>query len=332
MEPEGRYTIIGTLVLLLAAVTIFALVWLSGYSQDTQRYYTIYFERQSLRGLQVGGDVNIRGLRVGQVVNYQISASNVNRVKVNIRVDAQTPVSENTTAVISRNLVTGVARIDLETPNPPGEQLAAVRTGENYPVIPEGASEFDVISDAFNRIALTGEEALRNLNGLLNEDNRAAFNQTVASLRDLMQGLTGRLDALDTAGRDLTRTAEALQQTGDRIATAVERTTGTVNSSLKPLASDVGTTMRDLRSLFEQARRTVSDLGTTAGRLEQASGKAVAKASEAADVGLLELRSTARDLRTAVDGLGRTLDKLTDPRTTLLGPGDGHLGPGERRP
>ena len=54
------------------------------------------------------------------------------------------------------------------------------------------------------------------------------------------------------------------------------------------------------------------------------------KASEAADVGLLELRSTARDLRIAIDGLGRTLDKFTDPRSAILGPGDGQLGPGER--
>ncbi|MET0507858.1 MAG: MlaD family protein [Burkholderiaceae bacterium] len=331
MEPEGRYTIIGSLVLLLAAVTIFALVWLSGYSRISQRYYTIYFERQSLRGLQVGGDVNIRGLRVGQVINYKISPSNVNRVKVNIRLDEESPVSINTTAIISRNLVTGVARVDLETPNPPGDVLTAIGAGETYPVIPEGSSEFDVFSDAFNRIAITGEEALRNLNALLNEENRQAFNQTVASLRDLMTGLTGRLDTLDTAGRDLTRTAEALQQSGDRIASAVEQTTGTVNRSLKPLATDVGTTMRDMRTLFDQARKTVAELGAATGRLEQASSRAVVKAAEAADVGLLELRSTARDLRTAVDGLGRTLDKLSDPRAALLGPGEGQLGPGERR-
>lgn len=331
MEPEGRYTIIGSLVLLLAAVTIFALVWLSGYSRISQRYYTIYFERQSLRGLQVGGDVNIRGLRVGQVINYKISPSNVNRVKVNIRLDEESPVSINTTAIISRNLVTGVARVDLETPNPPGDVLTAIGAGETYPVIPEGSSEFDVFSDAFNRIAITGEEALRNLNGLLNEENRQAFNQTVASLRDLMTGLTARLDTLDTAGRDLTRTAEVLQQSGDRIASAVEQTTGTVNRSLKPLATDVGTTMRDMRTLFDQARKTVAELGAATGRLEQASSRAVVKAAEAADVGLLELRSTARDLRTAVDGLGRTLDKLSDPRAALLGPGEGQLGPGERR-
>jgi phospholipid/cholesterol/gamma-HCH transport system substrate-binding protein len=331
MEPEGRYTIIGSLVLLLAAVTIFALVWLSGYSRISQRYYTIYFERQSLRGLQVGGDVNIRGLRVGQVINYKISPSNVNRVKVNIRLDEESPVSVNTAAIISRNLVTGVARVDLETANPPGDVLTAVNPGETYPVIQEGSSEFDVFSDAFNRIAITGEEALRNLNGLLNQENREAFNQTVASLRDLMTGLSGRLDTLDTAGRDLTRTAEALQQSGDRIAAAVEQTTGTVNRSLKPLVADVGMTMRDLRSLFDQARKTVADLGVATGRLEQSSSRAVVKAAEAADVGLLELRSTARELRTAVDGLGRTLDKLSDPRAALLGPAEAQLGPGERR-
>lgn len=330
MEPEGRYTIIGSLVLLLAAVTVFALVWLGGYSRVEQHFYTIYFERQSLRGIQIGGDVSIRGLKVGQIVSYVISPSNVNRVKVNIRVDGQSPVSTDTTAVISRNLVTSVARIDLETPNPPGPILAGIPSGESYPIIPEGSSELDAISDAVNQIAINGGEALRNINELLNEDNRRAVTDSVKGLRDLMAGLGTRLESLDGAARDLSRTAESIQVSGERITTAVETTASTFNRALRPLAGNADATLRDLRGLFADTRKAIADLNGTVAGLERSTSTTLDRTAQAADIGLLEFRSTARELRIVVDGLNRTLDKLADPRTTLLGPGASQLGPGER--
>ena len=323
MEPEGRYTIIGSLVLLLAAVIVFALVWLGGYSRVEQHFYTIYFEKQSLRGIQVGGDVSIRGLKVGQIVSYAISPANVNRVKVNIRVDGQSPVSTDTTAAISRNLVTSVARIDLETPNPPGPVLLNIPPGEVHPVIPEGSSEFEAISDAVNQIAITGDEALRNINELLNEDNRRAVTDSVNGLRTLMTGLSDRLQSLDVAARDLSRTAESIQASGERITTAIETTANGFNQALRPLASNANASLQDLR-------RTMSELNRTVAGLERSASTTLDRTAQVADIGLLEFRSTARDLRIVVDGLNRTLDKLADPRATLLGPGTGQLGPGER--
>ena len=55
MEPEGRYTIIGMLLLVLAATAVWAGIWLTGQVGGAVRYYTIYFERQSL--LLVPGSV-----------------------------------------------------------------------------------------------------------------------------------------------------------------------------------------------------------------------------------------------------------------------------------
>ncbi|MGE3603487.1 MAG: MlaD family protein [Lautropia sp.] len=331
MEPEGRYTVIGVLVLLLAATATAALVWLTGYNRAAQATYTIYFERQSLRGLQVGGDVNIRGLKVGQVLGYEISPANVNRVKVNVRLDANTPIAENTSAIIGRNLVTGVARVDLETPNPPGERLSTVPRGETFPVIDEGASEFDVITDAFNRIAVTGEAALSNLNSLLTDENLRAFNETMAATRDLMTGLSDRLAVIDRVGRDLAGTADSLQRAGTRVATSIERTSGVLSNSIEPLARRTTGTLADVQALLGAARKTLADVGQAVGGLERASTQAAGKAADAADIGLLEFRATARELRSGIENLSRTLDQLQDPRSALLGPGEGQLGPGERK-
>ena len=52
METEGRYALVGTLVLAVIALMTLAIVWLAG-AADTIAYqtYTIYFRQQSLDGL-----------------------------------------------------------------------------------------------------------------------------------------------------------------------------------------------------------------------------------------------------------------------------------------
>ena len=63
MEPESRYTAIGAALLVLILALAGAAVWLtrSGARADV-RHYTVYFERQSLQGLQVGSGVEMRGI------------------------------------------------------------------------------------------------------------------------------------------------------------------------------------------------------------------------------------------------------------------------------
>ena len=332
MEPEGRYTIIGVLLLLLVACAVAAGIWLNGYVSGSLRYYTIYFQHQSLRGLQIGGEVNARGLKIGRVESYSFSPDSVNRVKVNIRVDSGTPVAVNTIANIGRNLVTGVARIDLETPNPPAKPLSVVPAGETYPVIAEGTSEFDQFSDSFNRIAVTGEAALANVRDLLTEENRRTLSETIVSIRDLSAGLTTRLAAIDSASTSLSRTAVSLQEAGSRITAAVEHTSANIDAQIGPLSGQATRTLSDVQKLVAESQKSLSTLARAVGTLEQQTTRAVGKVADSADVGLLELRATTRDLRIGMDNLNRTLERYQDPRATFLGPADTQLGPGEKRP
>jgi len=64
METEGRYTLVGTLVLAVAALMTLAILWLAG-AAETIAYqtYTIYFKQQSLDGLAVGSPVKCAASR-----------------------------------------------------------------------------------------------------------------------------------------------------------------------------------------------------------------------------------------------------------------------------
>lgn len=331
MEPETRYTLIGATLLAIAAAAIGAYLWLASAGPTSDfRYYLIRFERQSVEGLQIGGDVNMRGLKVGRVESYRIPRENINQVNVLIRVDRRVPVSTNTQAVIARNLVTGIARINLETPGTPGPELTAVEPGERFPVIAEGTSNIDQIADAVNELALSSSEALKNLNEVLGPENRRAFSETLVAVRELMSGLNDRVGNLDGTVRRFEGTASALQAAGRDVSELSQRLTALTD----PLSQEATATLRDARGTLRELTRTARSLDQTVGKAAKSfEGEAAGLArrfESTADVGLNELRATAHDLRTGLESLARALDRLADPRAAILGPGQQQLGPGER--
>lgn len=313
MEPEARYTAVGATLLALVVAVVLAMTWLArtGARADF-RYYTIYFERQSLEGLQIGGDVNMRGVKVGRVESYSISRQNINRVQVTVRIDRSSPVSTNTVAIVDRNILTGLARINLATPGQPGPELAEVPTGESYPVIPEGESDIEQLTGAMNRLAITGAKALTNMEELLNQENREAFGATLANLRQISAALSKRMGRLDEVADALAKSAVEFGKSSQDIAVAVER----VSAGAQPAIKQADATLRELARAVQALERETTAL---AKRLEQAT-----------DSGAHEIRATAQELRSSAEILSRAADRLQDPRAVIFGPSAAQLGPGER--
>lgn len=335
MEPESRYPLIGAIVLCLALAAAGAFVWWARDGAADARRYTIVFERQSVEGLQVGSDVSMRGVKVGRVERFVLGSENINRVNVLVRVDRSAPVSDNTRALVARNFVTGLARINLETPGQPGPPLTEVPTGEAYPVIREGNSGMQQIAQSANRLAISGEEAIANLNRLLTEENRAAFGETLAATRDLAVGLNQRLAALDATLAGLDASARAFRDSSQRITTVAERVAGEVLPLAARAGEAIGETRQTMaagRATLDETRGTLAEFGRLARTLEREAAELGARAGGAADAGLLELRATAQETRRAAELLSQALERLSEPRTALIGPGERELGPGERRP
>src|SRR5687767_8906001 len=100
MESEARYALVGTVVLVLLAAMVAAIVWLRREGGGDTKQYKIYFARQSLDGLQLRSDVKMRGIVVGSVDSFRISIWKKGSVEVVVRVDDQAPVRESTKAVV----------------------------------------------------------------------------------------------------------------------------------------------------------------------------------------------------------------------------------------
>ena len=330
MEPEARYTLIGSVLLGILVAAVGAFVWLSssGRASDFQ-FFTVYFERQSLEGLQTGGDVNMRGVKVGRVETYNISRENINRVAVQLRVSRSTPVSENTTAVVTRNLVTGIARINLETPGLPGPPLINAPPNEPYPVIPEGTSDLDQIANSVNKLAEQTDTALERLNQVLGPRNQQAFTEALRALRDLSQGMNARLKLLDQSGQAAQQTMAEFRQASRAFTTTMQ----TFTQTLQPLGQQSERTLEEarqaLRGIQDSGKRLETNLTQSMSGLERNVGSVAQRTEDAMDLSVHELRVSAHELRTSMEVISRALDRLQDPKSALLGPSSGQAGPGE---
>ncbi|MFZ5557541.1 MAG: MlaD family protein [Pseudomonadota bacterium] len=314
MEPQARYALVGTIIVILCGALVVFVLWLNrtGLQRDTDPYL-VYFRQQSLDGLQVNSDVKMRGIKVGYVVSFNIVREDVSTVRVLVRLDAGTPVRTTTEATIVRNLVTGLAQIHLVNTDPNSPALAEAPAGQPYPVIGEARSGYDEFTDALGRFAEEGVQTLERIQLVLTDDNIARLRGTLANLENLtlkLEQQTGKVERALTAVTLAANDFGALAATLDRTATSVDANFATVSR-------ETAQTMAAARRTLETLR---SDLASATASVERLSGS-----------GDQELRATARELRAAADSLARTARRLEDPSAALFGPHPGELGPGEAR-
>lgn len=312
MEPEARYTLVGTSVLVLLAALVAAVAWLaaSGRGNDT-RSYKIYFAHQSLEGLQVRSDVRMRGIRVGAVSRFAFSSQRPGTVEVIVEVDPSTPVKESTRAVVERNLITGLATIRLQNITEDSPALTRAESGEPDPVIAEGASQLQQFSETVNELAQRADETLGRINTTLSAANQAAIGETLDNLRVITHDARGIMKRVDG-------TLATIGGTADRVGVATVALSGDVHRLVERYDALGAETTTSLHDVTGAVRQMSSDVSTLTKRTED-----VLTDSD------VEIRLTAQQLRSTADALGVAARKLRDPRSSLFGPAEGSYGPGE---
>jgi len=311
MEAEARYTFVGAAILVLLAAVAAGLIWLqdAGSRRDFS-FYNVFFERQSLDGLQVGGEVAVRGIRVGRVEDITLTQA-AKRVRVAIRVDRRVPVSQNTIAIVTRNLITGIASINLVTPAAAGGPLTEIPAGSDYPVIAEGESDVDNLTGRFSQVGDLAAEAINNFNRAFRAENRETMGDALRNLRDLTAGLNKRLVSLDRSMVAFDKAVTSAGRASERIATTAEH----AGRQIEPALVEAENTLRAMTSAAVALERETKGIASSIDR-------ATSDTDDHLAVLVIELRSS-------VEAFDRALDRFRDPAAALLGPSKAQLGPGE---
>ena len=326
MEAEAKYTYVGLAVVALIAALIGSVLWLkrAGAERDFTRY-TIYFQEQALDGLAVGSDVNMRGISVGRVLDYQLSPDKLNRARVEVRLDRRAPVRENTSAVITRNFVTGIAQIRLVTPDPAGPPLTRTPEGERFPVIDEGKSDMAEITGRVTELGEMAGEVLQNVNRIFTTENRNAVAETLNNLRALTSNIDRQLAGLSATLTEIRGAAGDFRRTAADISLAPSR----IGEGAGAVMTDTRTLIEDLRGVAAESQRAVAQVSKSLTAVESQIGAAARRVDASANHLDDQLLVAVSDLRASLQAMQRSLDRLNDPRSALLGPDASRLGPGE---
>lgn len=312
MEADARYTLVGAVVLALIAMLAATVVWLrsTGNGASVERY-KIYFEHQSLQGLQPRGDVTMRGVKIGTITSFRFSPTRPHAVEVFIAVDPHAPVHTDTRAVVDRNMLTGLASLQLVAGREDSPRLSDAPAGEPYPVIAEGESEQEHISQSLDQLVRRADEAFQNVNTTLSPANRAAFEQVLRNTRDA------------------TRHADATLAKADAALDAM----GQASMQIRDLGRSLDGDARQLTARYDQLGAEATVAVVEARDAVRRMGDAVESAARTADGAVADgsdaLRDTGRAVRDAADSVGGAAGRLRDPRQALFGPVQGELGPGE---
>ena len=315
METEGRYTLVGVVVVAVVALMTLAIVWLAGgANQIAYQTYTIYFKQQSLDGLAVGSPVKMRGIKVGVVDSYRFAEGGDEAVSVTTRIDEGVPVHTGAEAYIKRNLVTGIASVEINNGPSTSPLLNQAPAGEPYPVIAEGSSDLDKVATAVSQLAVDGAQVLKRMNTLLSDENQRSISETLANLNELSGHLAANKQNLDAAVQGIRDASDEFRLAGASIGQAATRTESTVVS--------VG----------QNADVALKEAALAMQKLQQDTALISAQIQQFTETSTLELTNVSRDVRTSADTLTTTGQRLSNPRTILFGPGQQQLGPGEKLP
>jgi phospholipid/cholesterol/gamma-HCH transport system substrate-binding protein len=321
MESEARYAWVGAMVVVLFLVLAGSLYWLSGAAErlPTKRF-TVYFQTQSLEGLQIGSPVRMQGIRVGRVEDYTILPDRPGTVRVSLEVDRRVPVLEGVQAVISRNLLTGLAAVELTNTGTSRVPLMRVPAGETDPVIEEGVADLSRVAELVEDLGRTGHESLRRLNTLLADDNQRAL---AATLRNL-SALTGEMRQTVP---EVNATLGSARQAAERLQT----TTAEVGQVAREGGAHLARVARAAELTLAEADATLQTARASLGRMEQTLDGIAVSLRLSADLASQEVEATGQSLRQAGEALQAAGRELADPRRILYGPPVEALGPGEAR-
>jgi phospholipid/cholesterol/gamma-HCH transport system substrate-binding protein len=251
METRSNHILVGGVVLVLVAITLAFVLWISQVSSGDKEKYDIFF-RTSVDGLAKGSAVTFSGVPVGKVDDIKLMPESPEFVRVRIVIDDQTPVLQGTTASIAGVGFTGVSQINLEGAIRGAPPITDVGP-YGVPVIPTKQGGLGALLASAPQL-LDKLTTLADRLGLLLDDKN---ENSVAHILANMDKFSGSLAENGPQIKQTLATAQiAIKNAGDA-ADQIAKLAGTTNQLLdengKPLVAD-------LRDAVASAKHSMANL------------------------------------------------------------------------
>lgn len=351
MENKANYALVGGFATLVIAALFGFVYWFnSADSAGPRTPYDVVFQG-SVAGLGGGTDVLFNGVKVGDVINVRIDPSDPSRVVARIAVREETPVMNDTRAILEVQGLTGMAHIQLL-----GGTLAsgrvAVPRGRDAAILIGEQSDFQMIVEGARDIVASAESTLHRIDDFLAQ-NTDSVSRTIASVEELATSLsalannigmgensdfsaiiTSARTTLESASTTFIRVEQFFAANEAALASTIanaETFSGALASnadgletfltSLTDTADQIGPLAEELRNLTTEVRSVVDavppeQVRETFNNIESFSAS-LARNTENIDGFFEDAHALAENLSNMTEGLHNTLEMIDQASTAI---------------
>lgn len=309
---------VGGFVLGMLLLAVLLVLFFSGgnFFSDHSRYTLLY--DTSVKGLNVGAPVTIKGVPIGQVAEITAvldgnSLDVVNAIVIEVRSDALERVgNDDNSAELMNDLIAKGLRAQL--------RLQSLLTGllyvdaDFYPDRPAAYFNVETEHPQIPTIPTDLERLTRNLDAIDVDKLVRNLQETLAGLNQLVNspGLQGVGTNLDTTLTELQQTLVSVRQQSDRLGARLDPLLAHADEVVVQLGEEVP-------ELGNKLDDTLSTLRDAAAALERSAANTAFLTSEDSPV-VYRINRAARSVETAADQMRQLADTLErEPESLLFG-------------
>ncbi len=272
-------------VLFVVTIAVFAGMQMFA-SQD--RYHVLFEE--SISGLELGSPVKLRGVRVGEVTKIRLNPDNVEQVQVTMLLAGDTPVKQDTAALVQMQGITGLKYIELSEGTRDSKPL------EKGGYIKPGESLVSKVSDRADSLSLKVDKILDNMLVLTGEQNQKRIGSTLAHVESMVRTIDEMSANLNMMIKQLNELLTENREPIRNVLANADDTTERVNT----LVGNANSLIVDLRGVVEGVRleKTIAGIDETNSMIQK----------QFAD---LDLRTTVTNVSRTLAGLQLVMAELT---------------------
>jgi len=300
VETRAHYALVGAVVIVMSLAVALFVVWLGKYSfdQETVEYDVVF--TGPVRGLSDSSEVRFNGIKVGEVTRLGLDPSNPNRVIARIRVDALTPVKEDSVAQIEPQGLTGVAYIQI-TGGTPDEPTLHRKAGRGPPpVIFAKESPLEGFVANAEGVMNEAEKTLQRVQDILSEENVDEFSRTMTNIREVTDEIRANKDLFERTASAITK----LEQAADSITKIAESGDDVLNS-------DVRDAIADIEAAAAEIQNTAKEVGDFA-------NSADATLNEFTGTSTAQVSRLMSDLRRLTESLDRMVGEFEENPSSFI--------------
>ncbi|MFP4155184.1 MAG: MlaD family protein [Halothiobacillaceae bacterium] len=328
MESRVSYTAVGVFVLLLGALSVAAIFYLTeGVTRKVYETYLVY-ALDSVTGLNPNASVKFRGVDVGHVSRIELDRAHPERVRLYLSIEEGVPITRDTVARLQMQGITGLLIVDLAASGPDVTPLVA-DPGQEYPVIAYEHTLLSKLDDGISGALVTMNNLGDRLEKLFSEENIRHLDRTLRNVATLT-------DSLADHREDLVAFVEAGRATAENTAAMTARA-GELIARTESLIADGRDAAQALTQVAQRANQTLLRVESASQSAREA-GESATRLSESGQQTLeLVRRETLPEfehLLVQVNDLSREMTLLVselrdDPRRLITGGPHYPSGPGE---